>query len=144
MARTGSKKPKTSGAPALKLISGGKGAPRERARQEKGGKGRSDKDRATQGKRVQFDLETWHALNLLARDRMMTFQELADEAFRDLLRKHGRPTDLEDALRRSLKRCRASPADATQRHEGQPARKFVGWVSGTMLLAPSCRVTHRE
>jgi hypothetical protein len=37
------------------------------------------------GKRVQFDDETWHALNLLARDRMSDFQELADEAFRDLL-----------------------------------------------------------
>ena len=34
------------------------------------------------------------ALDQLARDRMMTFQELADEAFRDLLKKHGRPTDL--------------------------------------------------
>jgi hypothetical protein len=53
------------------------------------------------GKRVQFDPETWHALDLLARDRMMDFQELADEAFRDLLRKHGRPTDLKSALRQS-------------------------------------------
>ncbi len=53
------------------------------------------------GKRVQFDDETWHALDLLARDRMMDFQELADEAFRDLLRKHGRPTDLKSALRQS-------------------------------------------
>jgi hypothetical protein len=53
------------------------------------------------GKRVQFDPETWQALDLLARDRMMDFQELADEAFRDLLRKHGRPTDLKSALRRS-------------------------------------------
>ena len=53
------------------------------------------------GKRVQFDDETWHALDLLARDRMMDFQELADEAFRDLLRKHGRPTDLKTALRQS-------------------------------------------
>jgi len=41
------------------------------------------------GKRVQFDDETSHALNLLARDRMMDFQELADEAFSDLLKKHG-------------------------------------------------------
>ncbi len=53
------------------------------------------------GKRVQFDEETWNALDLLARDRMMSFQELADEAFRDLLRKHGRPFGLRDALRRS-------------------------------------------
>jgi uncharacterized protein with von Willebrand factor type A (vWA) domain len=53
------------------------------------------------GKRVQIDDETWHALNLLARDTMLDFQDLADEAFRDLLRKHGRPIDLKTALRRS-------------------------------------------
>ncbi len=53
------------------------------------------------GKRVQIDDETWQALDLLARDSMRDFQELADEAFRDLLRKHGRPTDLTTALRRS-------------------------------------------
>jgi hypothetical protein len=53
------------------------------------------------GKRVQFDDETWAALDLLARDRMATFQELADEAFADLLRKHSRPTDLRSALRKS-------------------------------------------
>jgi hypothetical protein len=53
------------------------------------------------GKRVQFDDETWNALDLLARDRMQDFQELADEAFTDLLRKHGRPIDLKAALRQS-------------------------------------------
>ena len=53
------------------------------------------------GKRVQFDPETWNALDLLARDQMKDFQELADEAFRDLLRKHGRPLSLKEALRRS-------------------------------------------
>jgi hypothetical protein len=53
------------------------------------------------GKRIQFDDETLHTLNLLAHDRMQDFQELADEAFRDLLAKHGRPTDLKTALRRS-------------------------------------------
>jgi hypothetical protein len=56
------------------------------------------------GKRVQFDDEILHALNMLARDRMMDFQELADEAFNDLLKKHGRPTDLKTALRESVKR----------------------------------------
>ncbi len=54
------------------------------------------------GKRIQFDDETWAALDLLARDRMMDFHELADEAFRDLLRKHGRPANLKAALRQSL------------------------------------------
>jgi hypothetical protein len=53
------------------------------------------------GKRVQFDDQTWQALDLLARDRMMDFQELAEEAFRDLLRKYGRPIDLASALRQS-------------------------------------------
>jgi hypothetical protein len=53
------------------------------------------------GKRVQFDDETWAALDMLARDRMMDFPELADEAFRDLLKKHGRPSSLKEALRRS-------------------------------------------
>jgi hypothetical protein len=53
------------------------------------------------GKRIQFDDETWQALDLLRRDSMMDFQELADEAFRDLLRKHGRPTSLKSALRQS-------------------------------------------
>lgn len=54
------------------------------------------------GKRIQIDDETWAALDLLGRDRMMTFQELADEALRDLLRKHGRPATLKAALRQSL------------------------------------------
>ena len=53
------------------------------------------------GKRIQIDDESWAALDLLAHDRMMTFQELADEAFADLLKKHGRPVDLRAALRRS-------------------------------------------
>ncbi|MGD0334813.1 MAG: hypothetical protein ABSA90_16395 [Xanthobacteraceae bacterium] len=53
------------------------------------------------GKRVQFDEETWRQLDLLGRDQMKDFQELADEAFRDLLRKHDCPVDLKEALRRS-------------------------------------------
>jgi uncharacterized protein with von Willebrand factor type A (vWA) domain len=55
------------------------------------------------GKRIQIDAESWAALRLLASDRMMTFQELVDEALADLLKKHGRPTDLRAALRKSAK-----------------------------------------
>ncbi len=65
-------------------------------------------DKDTVGKRVTFDRETWHALNLLGRDKMMTFQELADEAFRDLLKKHGRPTDLRAALKQSAREIAAN------------------------------------
>jgi len=53
------------------------------------------------GKRVEIDDETWPVLKLLGQDRMMTFQELADEAFADLLRKHGRPVMLKAALKQS-------------------------------------------
>jgi hypothetical protein len=71
------------------------------------------------GKRVQFDDETWQALDLLARDRMMDFQELADEAFRDLLRKHNRPTDLKTALRQSA----GAGATIHRLPTGKPRRK---------------------
>jgi predicted transcriptional regulator len=53
------------------------------------------------GKRVQIDDETWAALDMLAKDRMQTFQELAEEAFADVLKKHGRPVSLKEALRKS-------------------------------------------
>jgi len=66
------------------------------------------------GKRVQFDDETWFALDLLARDRMATFQELADEAFADLLRKYDRPIDLKTALRRSAGEA-GEPRNAVKR-----------------------------
>ena len=49
-------------------------------------------------KLVDFDEET-----CLSRESMKTFQELADEAFRDLLHKYGRPTDLKAALRESAR-----------------------------------------
>ena len=60
-------------------------------------------------KLVEFDAQTWQALDLLARDSMKTLQELADEAFRDLLRKYERPTDLKAALRQSA-RSSAAPS----------------------------------
>jgi len=53
------------------------------------------------GKRVAFDQETWASVDLLAKDRLMSFQELADEAFRDILKKYNRPSSLKEALRKS-------------------------------------------
>ena len=52
-------------------------------------------------KLIAFDEDTFDKLKQLARDRMATLQELADEAFADLLKKHGIPIDLKDALRKS-------------------------------------------
>jgi hypothetical protein len=67
-------------------------------------------------RRIAFDIETWHALDQLAKDRRSTIQELADEAFRDLLKKHRRPTTLQQMLRESV---RSLPANDHQR----PARR---------------------
>jgi hypothetical protein len=54
-------------------------------------------------KLIDFDDETLAALTLRGRNRMVTLQELADEAFADLLKKRGVPIDLKDALRRSAR-----------------------------------------
>ncbi len=59
-------------------------------------------------KLIEFDAATLQALELLGRDSMKDLQELADEAFRDLLKKHGRPTSLKDALRRSTRQTPAN------------------------------------
>jgi hypothetical protein len=52
-------------------------------------------------KLIEFDAEIWRALHMLALDRMSTIQELADEAFADLLKKHNRPVTLKEALSES-------------------------------------------
>jgi len=75
------------------------------------------------GKRVMFDRATFMALDLYARDSMRSFQELADEAFADLLAKHNRPTDLKDALRQSARTMGANdnPQKPASRAPGKPA-----------------------
>ncbi len=57
---------------------------------------------------IEFDDATFSALKLLASDRTSSLQELADEAFSDLLKKHGRPTNLKEALKQSLRRIPAN------------------------------------
>jgi non-homologous end joining protein Ku len=63
---------------------------------------------------IEFDDDTFDKLKQLARDRMGTLQELADEAFADLLKKHGIPIDLKDALRKSAR------LDAPAKSEARP------------------------
>ena len=71
-------------------------------------------------KLIAFDEDTFDKLKQKGRDRMATMQELADEAFADLLRKHGIPIDLKDALRKSA-RLAAEPA--RRRDRPKPSRK---------------------
>lgn len=61
-------------------------------------------------KLIAFDDDTVERLTVLGRSRMATLQDLADEAFSDLLKKHGQPVDLRDALRKSAKALRVAKA----------------------------------
>jgi hypothetical protein len=71
-------------------------------------------------KLIAFDDDTFDKLTQLGRGRMATLQELADEAFADLLKKHGIPIDLKDALRKSAS---ASKKAATNDAKAGPPRK---------------------
>jgi hypothetical protein len=66
-------------------------------------------------RRIEFDAETWHALHQLSLASMKSVQELAEEAFRDLLKKHRQPTTLKEMLRDSV---RMQPAN-----DPPPARR---------------------
>jgi hypothetical protein len=54
------------------------------------------------GKRIQFDDETWEAIQAVLRDSGDSFQELADEAFADLLKKRKQPVGLRATLKESV------------------------------------------
>jgi hypothetical protein len=73
-------------------------------------------------KLIEFDDDTLAKLKQLARDRMATFQELADEAFTDLMKKHGIPIDLRDALKKSAAGA-AAPASKTKTGGGAGKKK---------------------
>ena len=91
------------------------------------------------GKRVQFDDETWQQLDLLAHDQMKDFQELADEAFRDLLKKHGRPASLRK------RRYGAAPAFPRRCTGSSPAGPKCrgGSLASFVILMPAARLYGR-
>jgi non-homologous end joining protein Ku len=72
---------------------------------------------------IELDDETYQALVQLGRDRMATLQELADEAFADLLKKHGVPIDLKDALRRSARKSKSEPTKPNQSQTRKVAKR---------------------
>ena len=66
-------------------------------------------------KLIEFHPETLTSLEGLATDRMATMQELADEAFADLLRKHGRPVGLRQSLKRSAREIESKSSPRRRR-----------------------------
>src|SRR5258708_37214198 len=77
---------------------------------------------------------------------MIEFQELADEAFSDLLKKHGRPNDLKTALHESVKkadsRLRSQPGERPCPTRGPIRRRWsFPRVMRSMILAHSNSAT---
>ena len=70
-------------------------------------------------KLIAFDDDTLDKLKQLGRDRMATLQELANEAFADLLKKHGIPIDLQDALRKSARGAGKGGRTRSREHAGR-------------------------
>jgi hypothetical protein len=57
---------------------------------------------------------------------MRDFQELADEAFADLLQKHGRPVDLKTALRQSVGEIEKRPVAPSVRRRDAARKAHKG------------------
>jgi hypothetical protein len=71
-------------------------------------------------RRIEFDAASWHALNQLCLDKGKRLQDLADEAFGDLLKKHRRPITLREALRESVRMHPANDGPPQRRRSGSP------------------------
>jgi hypothetical protein len=78
-------------------------------------KAKARRDEDVVGKRLQFDRETWNAVDLLARDQMKSVEEIAEEAFRDLLKKHGRSADFREQLRLSARAANSNTKSKSSR-----------------------------
>jgi hypothetical protein len=55
------------------------------------------------GKRIQFDEETWQAIQAVTRETGKSFQQLSSTVFTDLLKKHNQPVGFKAALEASVK-----------------------------------------
>src|SRR5687767_11433515 len=78
------------------------------------------------GKRILFDRETFDAVDLMAREQMKDLNELADEAFGDLLKKHGRTADFRQALKLSARKAANPGTPAALRVAERPPERRVG------------------
>lgn len=97
MAKKAAPKKTASRRPHLRLVDSAAAAPSDPPRR----------------KLIAFDPDTFAALDVYRRDSMKDWDELAEEAFRDLLNKHGRSADLRTALKRSAKQVGSAPKEST-------------------------------
>lgn len=57
---------------------------------------------------MKFDDETWAAIEAVAENTGRDFQDIADEAFADFLKKHKQPVGLKAALKESVGKVKRS------------------------------------
>ena len=88
------------------------------------------------GKRVQFDEETWRQLDLLGRDQMKDFQELADEAFRDLLTKARPPGRPERGAAAQRRRIRVDSSVEFKQRQEAAAQALSRVIQAEVVAAP--------
>jgi hypothetical protein len=74
-------------------------------------------------KLIACDDDTFDKLAQLGHGRMATIQELADEAFADVLKKHGIPVDLKDALGKRASLPKTAPTKSGSRTPRKIPRK---------------------
>jgi hypothetical protein len=55
------------------------------------------------GRRVLFDDETWEAIVALSKRKDKKFQQLTEDAYSDLLKKHKQPVGLMESLMESVR-----------------------------------------
>ena len=72
---------------------------------------------ASRRKQVAFDRAVYEALEILANERGFSVNRLADEAFREYLKKHRRPINLQDALRASVRMLPANDREPKSRRK---------------------------
>jgi hypothetical protein len=66
-------------------------------------------------KRVHVDTLVLQQMEILGRDLSKSFQELVDEAFTDLLKKHDRVVGLESQLKATLRRTPANDSSRSRK-----------------------------
>ena len=76
------------------------------------------------GKRVQFDDETWEAIVALAHRNGSSFEQLTEEAYAGLLKKHKQPV----GLKASLKEKREQATETQQ--EPKETKTIVAFRAG--------------
>ena len=90
------------------------------------------------GKRVQFDDETWQAIQAVTRQTGKSFQELASAAFADKLKKHDQPVGFKAALEASVtsrsKVKRATNSKKPRKRRGYPGVNGPGSDSSLLAL----------